>query len=151
MEFRKMVTTTLYARQHKRHRCIEQPIGLLWERRGGWFGRMALKHVQYHIRNESPVQVRCRIQNYSSKEPMLLFLLTLQLPSSVTGRQQALHSCLLTKQMDSMMFEDWILQLPFHISQKVFQKATKPGSAKKKTKKHTSGWTMVNMHYNLPY
>ena len=34
----------------------------LWEReRVGWFGRMALKHV-YHIRNESPVQVRCRIQ-----------------------------------------------------------------------------------------
>ena len=23
---------------------------------------MALKHVQYHIRNKSPVQVRCRIQ-----------------------------------------------------------------------------------------
>ena len=34
----------------------------LWERERGWFGRMALKHVQYHIRNESPVQVRCRIQ-----------------------------------------------------------------------------------------
>ena len=145
MEFRKMVTTTLYARQQKRHRCIEQPIGLLWERRGGWFGRMALKHVQYHIRNESPVQVRCRIQNYSSKEPMLLFLLTLQLPSSVTGRQQALHSCLLTKQMDSMMFEDWILQLPFHISQKVFQKATKPGSAKKKNKK-THKWLNNGEH-----
>ena len=32
----------------------------LWEReRVGWFGRMALKHV-YHIRNELPVQVRCR-------------------------------------------------------------------------------------------
>ena len=24
---------------------------------------MALKHVQYHIRNEPPVQVRCRIQD----------------------------------------------------------------------------------------
>ena len=36
----------------------------LWERaRGGQFGRMALKHVQYHIRNESPVQVRCMIQD----------------------------------------------------------------------------------------
>ena len=35
----------------------------LWEReRVGWFGRMALKHV-YHIRNESPVQVRCRIKD----------------------------------------------------------------------------------------
>ena len=28
MEFRKMVTITLYARQQKRHRCIEQSLGL---------------------------------------------------------------------------------------------------------------------------
>ena len=61
MEFRKMVTTTLYVRQQKRHRCIEQYFGLCG-RRGGWFGRVALKHVYYHIRNESPVQVGCRIQ-----------------------------------------------------------------------------------------
>ena len=27
MEFRKMVTITLYARQQKRHRCIEQSVG----------------------------------------------------------------------------------------------------------------------------
>ena len=34
----------------------------LWEReRVGWFGRTALKHVQYHIWNESPVQDRCMI------------------------------------------------------------------------------------------
>ena len=30
MEFRKMVTITLYARQQKRHKCIEQ--WTLWER-----------------------------------------------------------------------------------------------------------------------
>ena len=29
----------------------------------GWFGRMALKHVYYHVRNESPVYVWCRIQD----------------------------------------------------------------------------------------
>ena len=29
----------------------------------GLFGRMALKHVYYHVRNESPVQVQCRIQD----------------------------------------------------------------------------------------
>ena len=29
----------------------------LWERVGR-FGRMALKHVKYHVRNEMPVQVR---------------------------------------------------------------------------------------------
>ena len=28
MEFRKMVTITLYERQQKRHRCIEQSFGL---------------------------------------------------------------------------------------------------------------------------
>ena len=28
MEFRKMVTITLYARQQKKHRCIEQSFGL---------------------------------------------------------------------------------------------------------------------------
>ena len=34
----------------------------LWEReRVGRFGRMALKHVKYHVRNELPVQVRCTI------------------------------------------------------------------------------------------
>ena len=31
--------------------------------RVGWFGRMSLKHVYYHVRNESPVYVRCRIQH----------------------------------------------------------------------------------------
>ena len=29
----------------------------------GWFGRMALKHVYYHVRNKSPVYVQCRIQD----------------------------------------------------------------------------------------
>ena len=62
MEFRKMVMTTLYARQQKRHRCIEQSFGLCGRGRGEWFGRMALKHVLYHIQNKSPVQVECRIQ-----------------------------------------------------------------------------------------
>ena len=34
MEFRKMVTITLYAKQKKRHRCIEQTFGLSGRRRG---------------------------------------------------------------------------------------------------------------------
>ena len=39
-------TITLYARQQKRHRCIEQSFGLCGRGRG-WddLGRMALKHV----------------------------------------------------------------------------------------------------------
>jgi len=35
MEFRKMVTTTLYTRQQKRHWCIEQFFGLCGRGRGG--------------------------------------------------------------------------------------------------------------------
>ena len=34
MEFRKMVTITLYTRQRKRHRCIEQSFGLCGRGRG---------------------------------------------------------------------------------------------------------------------
>ena len=34
MEFRKMVTITLYAGQKKRHRCTEQTFGLCGRRRG---------------------------------------------------------------------------------------------------------------------
>ena len=35
VEFRKTVTTTLYARQQKRHRCKEQIFGFFGRRRGG--------------------------------------------------------------------------------------------------------------------
>ena len=49
MEFRKMVTITLYARQQKRHRCIEQSIGLCGRRQGWDDLRIALKHVYYHM------------------------------------------------------------------------------------------------------
>ena len=34
LEFRKMVTMTLYMRQQKRHRCKEQTFGLCGRRRG---------------------------------------------------------------------------------------------------------------------
>ena len=46
MEFRKMVMITLYAREQKRHRCIEQSFGLCGRGRV-WddLGVMALKHV----------------------------------------------------------------------------------------------------------
>ena len=33
----------------------------LW-RGGGWFGRMAVKHVYYRVWNVSPVQIRCMRQ-----------------------------------------------------------------------------------------
>ena len=53
---------TLYARQQKRHRCKEQSFGLWEKARVGWFERIPLKHVYYHMWNRSPVQVRCMIQ-----------------------------------------------------------------------------------------
>ena len=37
MEFRKMVTITLYAKQKKRHRCTEQTFGMVEEGEGGMF------------------------------------------------------------------------------------------------------------------
>ena len=55
--FRKMVMMTLYARQLKRHRYKED-FWTLWDKaRVGWFERIALKYVYYHMWNGSPVQV----------------------------------------------------------------------------------------------
>ena len=43
-----MVTITLYAKQKKRHRCIEQTFGLCGRRRGWDVSREAAsKHVYY--------------------------------------------------------------------------------------------------------
>ena len=54
---------TLYARQQETQMC-RADFWTLWEReRVGLFGRMALKHVYYHVRNESLVYVQCRIQD----------------------------------------------------------------------------------------
>ena len=62
-EFRKMVMITLYVRQQETQ-MYRMDFWTLREReRVGWFGRIALKHVYYHVRNESPVQVRCRVQD----------------------------------------------------------------------------------------
>ena len=45
MEFRETVTTTLYARQQKRHRLLDS----VGEGKGGTIERIALKHVYYHM------------------------------------------------------------------------------------------------------
>ena len=42
-----MVTITLYAKQKKRHRCIEQTFGLWEKARVGCFKRTASKCVYY--------------------------------------------------------------------------------------------------------
>ena len=46
-----------YVRQPKRHRCKEQSFGLWEKARVGWFERIELKHVYYHMWNRSPFQV----------------------------------------------------------------------------------------------
>ena len=63
MEFRKMVMITLYARQQKRQRCIEQTFGLCGRGRGWDDLREWHWNMYDNIRNESPVQVWCRIQD----------------------------------------------------------------------------------------
>ena len=62
MEFRKMVTINLYARQKNRHRCIEQTFGL-YGRRRGWDDLREQHRNMYIIKCETaPVQVRCMRQ-----------------------------------------------------------------------------------------
>ena len=56
MEFRKMVMTTLYARQQKRHRCIEQSFGLCGRGSGGmiWENGIETCIISYRKRITSP-------------------------------------------------------------------------------------------------
>ena len=56
MEFRKMATTTLYARQEKRHRCIEQSFGLCGRGRWGmiWENGIKTHIISYKKRIASP-------------------------------------------------------------------------------------------------
>ena len=56
MEFRKMVMTTLYARQQKRHRCIEQSFGLCGRGRGWiiWENGIKTRIISYKKRITSP-------------------------------------------------------------------------------------------------
>ena len=61
MEFRKMVTITLYAKQKMRHRCTEQTFGLCGRRRG-WDVSREQYHVNYLGWNRSPAQVGCMTQ-----------------------------------------------------------------------------------------
>ena len=56
MGFRKMVTITLYVRQQKRHRCIEQSFGLCgrgrgWDYLGEW--HLNMYNIIYEMRHQS--------------------------------------------------------------------------------------------------
>ena len=57
MEFRKMVMITLYARQRRRHRCIEQALGLSGRRRG-WDDLREQHQNMYIIKGETDHQSR---------------------------------------------------------------------------------------------
>ena len=60
MEFRKMVMITLYTRQQKRHRCIEQPFGLYGRGEGGmiWGNGMETCIISYKKRIASPGSIQ---------------------------------------------------------------------------------------------
>ena len=57
MEFRKMVMITLYARQKKRHRCIEKTFGL-YGRRREWDDLREQHRNMYTIKDERDHQPR---------------------------------------------------------------------------------------------
>ena len=57
MEFRKMVTITLYTRQQKRHWCIEQSFGLCGRGRG-WVDLGEWHWNMYNIMYETSLQSR---------------------------------------------------------------------------------------------
>ena len=62
MEFRKMITITLYAKQKKRH-MYRTDFWTLWEKaRVGCSERIALKQIYYQGWNRSPAQVGCMRQ-----------------------------------------------------------------------------------------
>ena len=56
MEFREMVMITLYARQQKRHRCIEQSFGLCGRGEGGmiWENGIDICIISYMKQVASP-------------------------------------------------------------------------------------------------
>ena len=60
MEFRKMVMLTLYARQQKRHRCIEQSFRLCGRGRGwdDWENGIETYIISYKKRITSPGSVQ---------------------------------------------------------------------------------------------
>ena len=58
-----MVLITLYVKQQETQ-MYRTVFWTVWERvRAGWYGKMALKHVHYHMWNKSPVRVQCMIQD----------------------------------------------------------------------------------------
>ena len=64
MEFRKMVTITLYTRQQKRHRCIEQSFGLCgrgrgWDDLGEW--HLNMYNIIYETNRQSRFDAGYRV------------------------------------------------------------------------------------------
>ena len=52
MEFRKMLMTILYARQQKRHRCIEQFLDSVGESKGGKINKDRAGDLKVYISNK---------------------------------------------------------------------------------------------------
>ena len=72
MEFRKMVTITLYTRQQKRHWCIEQSFGLCgrgrgWDDLGEWHWNMY--NIMYETSRQSRFNARYWMLGAGALEP----------------------------------------------------------------------------------
>ena len=83
MEFRKMVMITLYARQQKRHRCIEQSFGFCgrgrgWDDLGEWHWYISFLTF-YHITQPFLLDLSkgCLVKKSSSSGPISLTSLVL--------------------------------------------------------------------------
>ena len=61
MEFRKMLMITLYARQQKRHRCIEQTFGLFGKGEGGMIWENGIETCILSCKK--PIASLCSIQD----------------------------------------------------------------------------------------
>src|SRR5574337_432330 len=78
MEFRKMVTITLYVRQQKRHRCIEQSFGLCgrgrgWDDLGEWHQNMynIIYEMSHQFRFDAETGCVPPVSNFKEVDPEL--------------------------------------------------------------------------------
>ena len=110
MEFRKMVTITLYTRQQKRHWCIEQAYGLCgrgrgWEDLGEWHWNMW--NVMYE-KKKKETDCQCRGCGFDPWSREMAQTGQLSLPASTV---EPMHPRVHILQENPSQREAWVPQL----------------------------------------